>query len=186
MLRRRPGQILDAIVGAAACVLVTTSLSTWITKEQPARVLEALTKVLPDGSRSQSLNHVVAAAVAFLVVADIAGRTRLRVAAGLAVTAVLVTSVLSGTVTLLSVVESLLIGGTVGLAVRYAFGSFTRAPTGSRSARRSTRAGSTSCPSPPSPTRPATSACTPRTPPTTRATRSSSSTATRKAPGWSG
>ena len=132
VVRHRAGQILDAIVGAAVCVVVTTSLTTWITRDEPARVLEALTKVLPDGTRSQALDHVVAAVVAFLVVADLSGRTRLRAAAGLTVSAVLLSSVLSGKVTLLSVAVSLLIGWTVGLAVRYAFGTFSTRPNGTR------------------------------------------------------
>jgi uncharacterized protein (TIRG00374 family) len=132
VLRHRAGQILDSIVGAAISVTVTTSLTFWITNERPAQILEALTKVLPDGSRSRPLDNVLAAVVAFLVVADIAGRTRLRVACGLTVGAVFLSTVLSGEVTLLSIVVSLLLGGTIGMFVRWAFGSFSTRPDGHR------------------------------------------------------
>lgn len=130
IVRRRSGLILDAIVAAAVCVMVTTSLTTWITTAEPARVLEALTKVLPDGTRSQSLNHVVAAVIAYLVVVQVMGRRRLRVATLVTVGAVLVSSTLSGRVTLLSVVVSILVGSTIGLATRYALGTVSSRPDG--------------------------------------------------------
>lgn len=130
LVRRRPWQLLDALVGATLAILASLGIRWWITTYEPGRLLEALTKVLPDGSRTAPVEGLLAGIVAFLTLSGLAGRALLRIAAVLAVGSVAVVSVLSGALTAVATALSLFLGLAVGLAVRYAIGAASTRPAG--------------------------------------------------------
>jgi len=130
LVRRRPGQMLTALAAAAVAAFTALLLRIWIERFEPGQVLEALTKVLPNGQRSQPLAATLAAVVALLAVAQLAGRSRAQVLSGIVVVSVATTFVLSSSLTLVAVVESVLLGWTVGLATRYIRGTPSERPDG--------------------------------------------------------
>jgi uncharacterized membrane protein YbhN (UPF0104 family)/tRNA A-37 threonylcarbamoyl transferase component Bud32 len=129
MIRRRTWQLLDALVAATLGIGVAFGLRAWIVHVQPGRILEALTKVV-DGQRTQPIQGLLVAVVAFLTLAGLAGRRFWHWAASVSVGAVAVFGFLSGRVTALSTVVSLLLGWSVGLAVRYVIGAASTRPSG--------------------------------------------------------
>jgi uncharacterized membrane protein YbhN (UPF0104 family) len=132
LIRRRPWQLLDALIAATVAIGIASALRWWIVHEQPGRILEALTKVVDasTGERTQPIQGLLAAIVAFLTLAGLAGRRFWRPSAVLSIGAVSVFSFLSGRVTALSTVVSLLLGWAIGLAVRYALGAASTRPSG--------------------------------------------------------
>src|SRR5207248_8258512 len=113
---------VDALVAATAAVAVTYAVRVWIEQVQPGRVLEALTKVV-DGQRTEPVQVLLVTVVAFLTLAGLSGRRFWQAAASVSVGAVALFGFLSGRVTALSTVVSLLLGWSVGLAVRYVLGA---------------------------------------------------------------
>ncbi|MCU0265198.1 MAG: flippase-like domain-containing protein [Actinomycetia bacterium] len=130
LVRRRPWQLLDALVAATLAIVASLAIRWWVTTYQPGRLLEALTKVLPDGTRTAPVEGLLAGIVAFLTLSGLAGRALLRIAAVLAVGSVAAVSVLSGALTAVATVLSLLLGLAVGLTVRYAIGAAATRPPG--------------------------------------------------------
>lgn len=130
LVRRRPGQMVTALTAAAITAFVGFGLRIGIERFEPGQVLEALTKVQPNGSRSVALDVSLAAVVALLAVAQLAGRTRWQVLSGVIVISVATTLVLSSGVTLVAVIESILLGWAIGLAARYVRGTPSERPDG--------------------------------------------------------
>jgi glycosyltransferase 2 family protein len=131
MVRRRPWQLLDALVAATVAATTAYLFRYWVEHVRPGRLLEALTKELETGVRSSPAQGLLAGIVAFLCLAQISGRRVWQVAAFVSVGLVAVVGVLSGRVTALSTTVSLLLGWSVGLAVRYAIGAGSTRPRGS-------------------------------------------------------
>ncbi len=133
LIRRRPWQLIDALVAATVCAGLVLLLRWWIVYEHPGRILEALTKVVDPstGERSQPLQGLLASVVAFLTLAGLSSRRFWRPLATVSVGSVALFAFLSGRVTALSTVVSLLLGWTVGLAVRYLVGAASTRPAGS-------------------------------------------------------
>ena len=132
IVRRRIWQLLDALVAATIAVVVALGFRYWVVNYQPSRLLEALTKVLPDGSRSLPVQTLLVGVVAFLTLADLSGRPALRGAAAVFVGSVATTGVLSGDVTVLATGFSLLLGWVIGLLVRTLLGAASTRPSGRR------------------------------------------------------
>ena len=129
IIRRRPWQLLDALIAATVAIGVAWALNWWLVHHPPGHVLEALTKVV-DGERTQPIQGLLAAIVAFLTLAGLSGRRFWRPAAVLSIGAVSLFGFLSGHVTALSTIVSLLLGWSIGLAVRYALGAASTRPSG--------------------------------------------------------
>jgi len=130
VVRRRTWQLLDALLAAIAGVVVALTIRWWVLGYAPPRLLDALTKLLPDGGRSTPVEGLLAAIVAFLTLVGLRGRHRWRAAAVVAVGSVAAVGVLSGEVTALATTVSLLIGWVVGLGVRYILGASASRPPG--------------------------------------------------------
>jgi len=130
LLRRRPWQLLDALVAAMLAATSAYLFRYWVQHARPGRLLEVLTKELEGGVRSSPTQGLLAGIVAFLTLAQINGRRVWQLAAVVSVGSVVIAGVLSGRVTALSQVVSLLIGWSVGLAVRYAVGAASTRPRG--------------------------------------------------------
>lgn len=128
--RGRSWQLLDAAVAGAAAVGLSWLSRMLIGAGHLGGVLDALTKVLPGGGRSPALDVLLVASVAFLTVADIAGRRLLHPLGLLFVGSAAVAGFLSGGVTGLALLSSLLMGWAVGLGVRYAHGAASARPDG--------------------------------------------------------
>jgi glycosyltransferase 2 family protein len=132
IVRRRIWQLLDALVAATVAIGVSFLLRYWIVHAQPGRVLETLTKVVDSatGERTQPIQGLLVAIVAFLTLAGLSGRRVWRLAATVSIGAVSLFGFLSGHVTALSTVVSLLLGWSIGLSVRYVLGAASTRPSG--------------------------------------------------------
>lgn len=132
LLRRRVWQLLDAFVAAMVGGLVAFGLRTWIVHAEPGRLLNVLTKELNPvtHARSAPVQGFLVAIVAFLTLAQLSGRRVWEGLAALSVGSVAIFGVVSGSVTAMSIVFSLSLGWTVGLAVRYAIGAGSTRPPG--------------------------------------------------------
>ena len=131
LLRRRPWQLLDALVATMLAATTAYLFRYWVEHARPGRLLEVLTKMLEFGVRSSPAQGLLAGIVAFLTLAQISGRRVWQLAAFVSVGSVVIAGVLSGRVTALSQLVSLLLGWSVGLAVRYAVGAASTRPRGS-------------------------------------------------------
>ena len=131
LLRRRPWQLLDALIAATLAATTAYLFGYWVEHARPGRLLEALTKELENGVRSSPTQGLLAGIVAFLTLAQISGRRVWQLAATVSLGSVVIAGVLSGKVTALSQLVSLLIGWSVGLAVRYGIGAASTRPRGS-------------------------------------------------------
>ncbi len=141
LVRRRPWQLLDAVVAATLAATIAYLFRYWVEHVRPGRLLEALTKELETGVRSSPAQGLLAGVVAFLCLSQISGRRVWQLAAFVSVGLVAVVGVLSGRVTALSQTVSLLLGWSVGLAVRYAIGAASTRPRGSEVAEALSAAG---------------------------------------------
>ncbi len=142
LFHRRPWQLLDALVAATVAATAAFLFRYWIQHTQPGRLLEALTKTLEGGVRSSPVQGLLAGIVAFLTLAQISGRRLWQLVAFVSVGSVSVFGVLSGRVTALSTAVSLLLGWSVGLAVRYVVGAASTRPRGTEVAEALHAAGS--------------------------------------------
>ena len=130
LLRRRSRQMLTSLAAATFTAFIALAVRFTIETYTPGQVLEALTKVLPNGSRTLCLDAALAAVVALLTVAQLAGRSRWQIFSGVIVVSVATTLVLSSSLTLVAVVESILLGFSIGLLTRYVAGSPSDRPDG--------------------------------------------------------
>jgi uncharacterized membrane protein YbhN (UPF0104 family) len=128
--RRRNTQLLTALAAAAIAAFFAVGLRFAIEYLTPGQLLEALTKVKPDGMRTLTLDAALAAIVALLTVAQLAGRSRWQIFSAVIVGSVATTLVLSSSLTVVAVAESILLGFAIGLISRYAMGSPSERPDG--------------------------------------------------------
>ena len=134
LMRRRPLQLVQAL-GAAVLGAVLVILLSWAILAGPLDVLQpTLTRANSEG-RSAPLDIVIVATVALLTVADVMGRKWIAPLAIAVVGATAVTGFLSGSVTAAAIVCSLLLGWSVGLGFRYAFGATSTRPPGTEVAK---------------------------------------------------
>jgi uncharacterized membrane protein YbhN (UPF0104 family) len=131
LARRRPRQLLDAMIGTVLAALAVTALNAAIVHVDSLRQLHfALSVGMPNGSLSNPLSVLLASAVAFLVVARVGDRRGLLPLSVLVVAASVATTLLAGRSTLVSVIASLLLGLVVGLATRIILGTVPSRPSG--------------------------------------------------------
>jgi uncharacterized membrane protein YbhN (UPF0104 family) len=128
--RGRSWQMLDAAAAAAAAVTISWLSRMLIVSGHLGGVVDALTKVVHGGGRTPALDVLLVASVAFLTVADVVGRRLLHPMGLLFVGSATLTGFLSGGVTGLALLCSLLLGWAVGLAVRYGHGAASTRPDG--------------------------------------------------------
>jgi glycosyltransferase 2 family protein len=130
--RRRLWQLLDAVIASAVAAGLAVAFRYWIVHAQPGHLLEALTKTISDGHRTDPVQTLLCAITAFVVLAQIGGRRPWQIATGLVLLSSSILGVLSSPprVTALSTFVSLLLGWTVGLAVRWVIGAGSTRPGG--------------------------------------------------------
>ncbi|MDQ6715390.1 MAG: flippase-like domain-containing protein [Actinomycetota bacterium] len=134
IVRRRPLQLVQALAAAVVSGIVVIVFSMVVLDGHLGFVLNVLTRPTTDG-RTNPLDIVVVSMLALLTVADIVGRKWISPFAIIVVVATVVTSLLSGALTLAAIVCSLLLGWAIGLAFRLAFGATSTRPPGTQVAQ---------------------------------------------------
>lgn len=130
VLRSRSRQLSEAVIAAGVGSLVALLLQRLVLDGHLGAVLAALTKGLPDGGRTNPLDGLIVASVAFFTVSAVGGRSVLRRAAVVIVAAAILAGFLSGGVTALALFASALLGWIVGLLSHLAWGVASDRPPG--------------------------------------------------------
>jgi uncharacterized membrane protein YbhN (UPF0104 family) len=141
VVRSRSWQLFEAVIAAGVGALLALLLQRLILDGHLGPVLAALTKELPDNGRTQPLDGLIVASVAFFTVSGLGGRSVLRKAAVLVVGSAVLSGFLSGGVTALALVASALLGWIVGLIAHLAWGVATNRPPGTEVAEALLRCG---------------------------------------------
>ncbi|KJK13413.1 hypothetical protein UB45_03680 [Terrabacter sp. 28] len=128
VLRRRGLQLIQALGAAVVAGVIVIVLAVLVQSGNGGFVTDVLTRPTPTG-HTGPLDIVIVSTVSLLTVADISGRKWIWPIAVTVVVATLVTTLLSGAMTLAALTASLLLGWLVGIAFRLVFGvTSTRAP----------------------------------------------------------
>ncbi|HET9631859.1 MAG TPA: lysylphosphatidylglycerol synthase transmembrane domain-containing protein [Terrabacter sp.] len=128
LVRRRPMQLIQALGAAVVAGILVIVIGLLVQSGNGGFITSVLTRPTPTG-HTAPLDIVVVSMLALLTVADISGRKWVSPIATGVVVATLVTTLLSGAMTLAALTCSLLLGWIVGLASRLIFGvSSTRPP----------------------------------------------------------
>jgi uncharacterized protein (TIRG00374 family) len=132
VLRSRSWQLFEAVIAAGVGALLALLLQRLILDGHMGRaVLAALTKSQSDTGRTEPLDGLIVASVAFFTVSGLGGRSILRRAAVVVVGSAILSGFLSGGVTALALFASTLLGWVVGLAAHVAWGVVSNRPPGS-------------------------------------------------------
>jgi uncharacterized protein (TIRG00374 family) len=130
VVRSRSWQLIEAVAAAGVGAWVTLLLQRLVLDGHVGAVLAALTKGLPDGGRTEPLEGLLVASVAFFTVTGVGGRSVLRRAAVVVVGSAILSGFLSGGVTALALFASALLGWIVGLTAHVIFGVASNRPLG--------------------------------------------------------
>ncbi len=129
LVRRRPMQLIQALGAAVVGGILVIVLTILVQSGNGGFVTDVLTRPTSSG-RTGPLDIVIVSMLALLTVADISGRKWISPIATTVVIATLVTTLLSGAMTLAALACSLLVGWIVGLAFRLVFGVMSTRPPG--------------------------------------------------------
>ena len=129
LARRRPMQLIQALGAAVVAGIFVIVLAVLVQSGNGGFVTDVLTRPTSTG-RTGPLDIVIVSMVALLTVADISGRKWISPIATVVVLATLVTTLLSGAMTLAALACSLLVGWVVGLLFRLVFGVTSTRPPG--------------------------------------------------------
>lgn len=130
VVRSRSWQLLEAVTAAGVGAALALLLQRLVLDGHLGAVLAALTKALPDGGRTEPLDGLIVASVAFFTVSGVGGRSVLRRAAVLVVGSAMLSGFLSGGVTALALFASAILGWAVGLTAHLAWGVASNRPPG--------------------------------------------------------
>jgi uncharacterized membrane protein YbhN (UPF0104 family) len=129
LVRRRPMQLIQALGAAVVAGILVIVLAVLVQSGNGGFITDVLTRPTATG-QTGPLDIVIVSMLALLTVADISGRKWISPIATTVVIATLVTTLLSGAMTLAALACSLLVGWIVGLAARLAFGVTSTRPPG--------------------------------------------------------
>ncbi len=130
VVRSRSWQLFEAVAAAGAGALLSPVLQRLVLDGHLGNILAALTKGLPDGGRTTPVDGLLVASVAFFTVSGVGGRSMLRTATVVVVGSALLSGILSGGVTALALLATVLVGWAVGLMARLALGVASTRPPG--------------------------------------------------------
>ena len=131
VVRSRSWQLFEAVIAAGVGALLALLLQTLILAGHLGAVLAALTKGLPNDGRTEPVDALILASVAFFTVSGLGGRPILRKAAVVVVGSAILSGFLSGSVTALALFASAILGWIVGLVEHVAWGVVSNRPPGS-------------------------------------------------------
>jgi hypothetical protein len=129
LVRRRPMQLIQALGAAVVAGILVIVLAVLVQSGNGGFITSILTRPTATG-HTGPLDIVLVSMLALLTVADISGRKWVSPIATTVIIATLVTTLLSGAMTLAALSCSLLIGWIVGLAFRLVFGVTSTRPPG--------------------------------------------------------
>ena len=129
LVRRRPLQLVQALGAAVVGGVLVIVCVALVTSGHGGFLTDVLSRPTSSG-QSPPLDIVIVSMIALLTVADIAGRKWISPIATVVVSATVLTTFLSGLVTLTALLCSLLLGWLVGLAFRVGFGAVSTRPPG--------------------------------------------------------
>ncbi len=132
VLRSRLWQLVESVIAAGIGAVLAYLLQQLILNGHLGAVLAALTKIQPNEARTEPLDGLIVASVAFFTVSGLGGRSILRKTAVIVVASAIVTGFLSGGVTALALFESALLGWVVGLVAHVAWGVVSNRPSGAQ------------------------------------------------------
>jgi uncharacterized protein (TIRG00374 family) len=130
VLRSRSWQLFEAVIAAGVGALLALLLQTVILAGHLGAVLAALTKGLPNDGRTEPVDALILASVAFFTVSGLGGRSILRRAAVVVIGSAILSGFLSGGVTALALFASAMLGWVVGLVAHLAWGVVSNRPPG--------------------------------------------------------
>jgi len=130
VVRSRSWQLFEAVLAAGIGTLLALLLQRLVLDGHLGAVLEALTKGLPSGGRTEPVDGLIVASVAFFTVAGLGGRSMLRRAAVIVVGSAILSGFLSGQITALALFTSALLGWVVGLMAHVVWGVTSNRPPG--------------------------------------------------------
>jgi len=130
VVRSRSWQLFGAVVAAGVGALLALPLEWLVLNGHLGDVLAALTKVLPNNGRTDPIDGLIVASVAFFTVSGVGGRLILRRAAVIVVGSAILAGFLSGEVTALALFASAILGWVIGLTSRVAWGVVSNRPPG--------------------------------------------------------
>jgi len=128
--RSRSWQLFEAVSTAGVGALLALLLQRLILDGHLGVVLAALTKELPSGGRTDPLDGLIVASIAFFTVSGLGGRSILRKAAIIVVGSAILSGFLSGGVTALALFASAILGWAVSLTARLTLGVASNRPPG--------------------------------------------------------
>ena len=130
VVRSRSWQLFEAVIAAGVGALLALLLQTVILAGHLGAVLAALTKGLPNDGRTEPVDALILASVAFFTVSGLGGRSILRRAAVIVIGSAILSGFLSGGVTALALFASAMLGWVVGLVAHLAWGVVSNRPSG--------------------------------------------------------
>lgn len=122
LTRKRTRQLIDSLLAAGISVLFLLALSILIIQSNSPRLILALTGGLQTQGVSP-LDPLIAGLISFLVISRILDRGRLGFIAIISVFSLVFASLIAGQTTIVAQFANILLGWTVGLAVRYVLGT---------------------------------------------------------------
>ena len=120
--RNRARQLVDALLAAGLSVLTLVAISILIVQTNSPRLIIALTGGIQTEGVSP-LDPLIAGLISFLVIARVFDRGKLGILATISVIALSFASLVAGQTTIITQIVNILLGWTIGLAVRYLFGT---------------------------------------------------------------
>jgi len=120
--RNRARQLVDALLAAGLSVLTLVAISILIVQTNSPRLILALTGGIQTEGVSP-LDPLIAGLISFLVIARVFDRGKLGVLATISVIALSFASLVAGQTTIITQVVNILLGWSIGLAVRYLVGT---------------------------------------------------------------
>jgi len=130
VVRSRSWQLLEALIAAGVGAMLALVLQRLVLDGHLGAVLAALTKGLPEDGRTQPVDGLIVASVAFFTVSGVGGRSVLRRAAVIVVGSAMLSGFLSGGVTALALFASAMLGWAVGLMAHLVWGVASNRPAG--------------------------------------------------------
>ena len=130
VMRSRSWQLVEAVIAAGVGALLALLLQQLILAGHLGAVVNALTKIQPTADRTEPLDGLIVASVAFFTVSGLGGRSILRKAAVVVVGSAILSGFLSGGVTALALFASAILGWVVGLMAHVAWGVVSNRPRG--------------------------------------------------------
>jgi uncharacterized membrane protein YbhN (UPF0104 family) len=130
VVRSRSWQLFEAVTAAGVAALLALLFQRLVLDGHLGAVLAALTKNQPNAGRTEPLDALIVASVAFFTVSGVGGRSILRRAAVIVVGSAILSGFLSGGITALALFASAILGWVVGLMAHVVSGVVSNRPPG--------------------------------------------------------